>query len=66
MTHEVHETSNPDGQPEVPSGGFLVGVWGGFGFGFGKLGLKFLGRIPWPPREISGEEAQARTRFFWA
>jgi hypothetical protein len=27
-----------------------------------------LGRIPWPPppREISGEEAQARTRFFWA
>jgi hypothetical protein len=25
-----------------------------------------VGRIPWPPREISGEEAQARTRFFWA
>ena len=25
-----------------------------------------IGRIPWPPREISGEEAQARTRFFWA
>jgi hypothetical protein len=24
---------------------------------------KKLGRIPWPPREISGEDAQARTRF---
>jgi hypothetical protein len=24
-----------------------------------------VGRIPWPPREISGEEAQARTRFSW-
>jgi hypothetical protein len=24
------------------------------------------GRIPWPPREISGGGAQARTRFFWA
>jgi hypothetical protein len=22
-----------------------------------------VGRIPWPPREISGEEAQARSRF---
>jgi hypothetical protein len=25
-----------------------------------------VGRIPWPPREISGEEAQARTGVFWA
>jgi hypothetical protein len=30
------------------------------------LSFVVLGRIPWPPREISGEEAQARTRVFWA
>jgi hypothetical protein len=35
--------------------------------GTGHFGpLLCVGRIPWPPQEISGEEAQARTRFFWA
>jgi hypothetical protein len=30
----------------------------------GRMGRMGMGRIPWPPRRISGEEAQARTSFF--